>query len=203
MGTAHQARPSDRSSPGRLRRHLSRRRLHHRAEGDLENLGSSRRKKNATRTATRALCTDFRPRHFVRIHRHENGRSVFSHPSPRRETLLNRLALFARVLLPSPGLNRTAQSHPSGEISCGPGPDTYQFPILWGDGTRRPRIAPTPAGERGLSRIWNSSPTAPSWCRNTRAPTVKARAPTPSLVKTSESTSRHGRAEKAASTNPT
>ena len=52
--------------------------------------------------------------------------SVHTHP-PRRETLLNLLSLLARVPLPSPGLNRTAQSHPSWEISCGPGPDTYEF----------------------------------------------------------------------------
>ena len=39
MGTAHQAhqaRSSDRPSPVRLRRHLSRHRLHHRAKGDSE-----------------------------------------------------------------------------------------------------------------------------------------------------------------------
>ena len=64
MGTAHQARSSDRSSPLRLRRHLSPRRLHHRAEGDSENLDSSRKKKKRLALATRALVTDFRPRHL-------------------------------------------------------------------------------------------------------------------------------------------
>ena len=92
MGTAHQARSSDRSSPLRLRRHLSRRRLHHRAEGDSQNLDSSRKKKKRLALATRALATDFRPRHLseyldtrtagLSFHTHPPGGDTPQPPSP-------------------------------------------------------------------------------------------------------------------------
>ena len=85
MGTAHQAhqaRSSDRPSPVRLRRHLSRHRLHHRAKGDSENLGSSRKKKKKKRLppATRALVTGFTPRHLS-VTPTPDGRSVSSTPN--------------------------------------------------------------------------------------------------------------------------
>ena len=64
----------------RLRRRLSRRRLHHRAEGDSENLGSSRRKKKRLALATRALATGFTPRHLSDTPT-PDGRSVSSRPN--------------------------------------------------------------------------------------------------------------------------
>ena len=54
----------------------------------------------------------------------------FNTQLPRRETLLNRLAPFARVLLPSPGLTRTAQPHSGGENSRAGARERMNFPIL-------------------------------------------------------------------------
>ena len=80
----HQARSSDRPSPVRLRRHLSRHRLHHRTKGDSENLGSSRKKKKKKRLApaTRALATGFTPRHLSEYPDTRTAGVFLQHPTP-------------------------------------------------------------------------------------------------------------------------
>ena len=73
----------------------------------------------------------------VRLGRSVRGaRSVTSHPQvPRRPTLLHRLVSLARVLLPSPGLTRTAQLHSGGENSRRRGRARMNFPIILKFGT--------------------------------------------------------------------
>ncbi len=144
MGTAHQARSSDRSSQVRWWRSATRHLLHYRAEGDSQNLGSSRKTKPRLAPATRALATGFRGRHLFDTPTRD-GWSGSSHTSPRTQTLLHRLALFARVLLPSPGLTRTAQPHSGGGNSRTGARERMNFPILTDEaGARRPRGGVSP-----------------------------------------------------------
>ena len=101
-----------------------------RAEGDSENLGSSRIKKTRRALATRALATDFRPRHLSEYPDTRTvGVSLHTHPSGGRHSS-TALPCLLELCYPHRGSIGLHSPIPGGKIRTDRGQAPMNFPIF-------------------------------------------------------------------------